>query len=96
MTSPTFLQDLGSDVVWGTTECCPSDGVHVITSHQKGSQSEIADLGVHVPVKEDVAHFEVAMNDAFAVHILDSASNLHCEKAHFGFRQALPPLHQVH
>lgn len=96
MASPTLLQDLGGNIVRSAAECGPSDGVHVVTSHQEGSQSEVADFRVHVPVKKNIAHLQITVDDALSMHVFNGTGNLHSVKAYFGFCQTLPPLYHLH
>jgi hypothetical protein len=92
----SLLQNFRGDVVGSTAQRGSADGLHIPTSNQERSQTKIANLGIHLRIEEDVAHFEIAVDDSFAVHVLDRTGDLHGIEANLRFRQALASLDHVH
>lgn len=96
MSSLSLLQDLGGNVIRRAAKRGPPDGVHVVTSNQQGSQTKIADLGIHVLIEENVAHLQIAMYDALPVHVFDCPSDLYGVETDFGLGQPFPLLYHLH
>lgn len=91
-----LFEDFGSNVIRSSAEGRAANGVHVAARYQQRRQAKVANLCIHVRVEEDVAHFQVSVNNAFAVHVLDSAGNLHRVETDLGLGKALSALDHVH
>ena len=91
-----LLEDLGGDVVGRSAQGRSPHDLHVLARQEQSSQAKIANLDIHVLVEEDVAHLQVAVDDALHVHVLDGAGNLDRVESHLGFRHTLAPLDHVH
>lgn len=66
------LHDFGGDVVGS-----PTHGAFLlVTELEFGGKPEVSNFEIHVVVEEDVAHLEVAVDDAVAVHVLEGGDDL--------------------
>ena len=71
---------------------CSADGTLFLSIEVKlGSQSEVAELDLHLVVDEQVAEFEVTMNNSVGVQVFECVDNLHGVALHFELVQSLPP-----
>ena len=59
-------------------------------------ETEVANLDVHVLVKEDVAELEVTVDDLMSVHVMACANELDHVESGLGFREAFPPAEHIH
>ena len=57
-----------------------------------GGETEIAQLDLHLVVEEEIAEFEIAMDDAMRVQILQRVNDLHRVALHFQLVQTLSSL----
>lgn len=91
-----LLKNLRSNIVWRAAQRRPSNGLHVPTSHHQRSKAEVANLGIHLVIQKDVAHFQISVNNTLAVHVFDGAGDLDGVESDFGFGEALSTLYHVH
>mmetsp|Transcript_24716 Transcript_24716/g.30853 ORF Transcript_24716/g.30853 Transcript_24716/m.30853 type:complete len:293 (-) Transcript_24716:24-902(-) len=79
------LEDFWSDIVRRT-----ANGALALAVELKlGSETEVANLDLHLVVKEEVAKLEISMNYPVAVEVLDSRADLVDVTLHFELVEAL-------
>lgn len=61
----------------------PSSIIFVL---QASGKPEVSYLKLKIRTEKNVAQFQIAVNDTFAVHVRDSLKELHHEMFNFGFR----------
>ena len=59
---PSLLQEFGGYIVWSAAHGCSSQ-TNLMLPDQDGCEAKIADFHVHLLVKEDIAGFEVAVDN---------------------------------
>lgn len=91
-----LFQDLRCDVVWCSAKGRSADSVHITSCNQKSRETKVTNLGIHLRVEEDVAHLQISVDDALAMHVLDCASDLNRVEANLGFGEAFSSLHHIH
>ena len=92
MTVHGIEQNLGCDIVGGAANgFLPFSGLL-----DEGGETEVSHLDVHVAVQEDVAEFEVAVDDLVGVHIMTSTDELYHEETGFGFSKSSSTAEHVH
>ena len=96
MALASLFQDLGGDVVRSTTQRRPADGLHILASYKQSRKPKITNLCVHMPVEEDVTHFQVPMDNSFGVHVFYGTGNLHGIETDLGLGDTLPAPDHVH
>jgi hypothetical protein len=74
MSNRTF-NDLRSDVVGRSTH----GSLLLLAEFQLGCQSEIPNLDLHIDIEEDIAEFEIAVDNTVAVHVLHGGDELQHE-----------------
>jgi hypothetical protein len=88
---PLALQNLGCYVVGRAT-----NGLLLFTVVLEfGGQSEITELNFHIFVEEEVAQFEIPVNDLVLVQVPQGVDDLRQVALHFDFGEALPSLDQL-
>ena len=85
------LEHLRRQVVWCAANCAFAFSL----VKNLGGQAEITDLETHAVSEEEIAKFEIAMNDFPRVNVLDALDQLIDVVASFDLVQALPSLNQV-
>jgi hypothetical protein len=81
-----------SDVVW-----CPADGLLTFTrALNQGCQPKVSHFDVHVGIEEEVAKFQVTVNDLVCVHVVTCAKKLNHEETSFWFCEAASAAEHVH
>lgn len=86
-----LLEDLRRDVVGCAADCL----LDLTFGLDPGRQPKIADLGLHLIIDQDIAQFEIPMNDALLMNInqrLDHLADIH---PGLMFDQPFPPLDQI-
>lgn len=92
----SLFKNFWRDVIWRTTKSRSANCSHILSGNQKRRKTEIAYLDVHILVEEDVAHLEIAVDDALGVHVFDSSGNLNSVEADFWFSDEATLLHHIH
>jgi len=69
------LQNFGCKIV-GRAAHSGTSGTDIVLGDKQRSKAEIADLDVHVSVEEQVAGFEISVDNLAGVKVLDSAAGL--------------------
>lgn len=62
----------------------------------KGSQTKIPNLDIHVAIEEQISELEIAMDDLVGVHIVAGANDLDEEKTCFGLGVSFSAAEHVH
>ena len=70
--------------------------MHISTCHQKSGKPKITNLCVHLGIEEDVAHLQISVDNAFAVHVLNRTSDLDRVETDLGLGETFPSLHHIH
>lgn len=96
MALAALFENLGGNVVGRAAQRRPPHDLHVLAGEEERSQTKVANLGVHVLVEEDVAHLEIAVDNALGVHVLDGTGNLDRVEADLWLRESLSSLDHVH
>lgn len=79
-----------SDIVWCAANCSFFLAIKV----EFGRKSKVTKLDFHLVVQKQIAQFEVTMDDAMRMQVLQSVDNLHSVALDFQLVQPLPPLEQ--
>lgn len=90
------LKDFWRNIVWRATKRSSSTSGHVLPRHQQSRESEVTDFDVHIPVQENIAHFQVPMYDTLRMHVFDATRHLDRIETNFRLRNEAPFLHHVH
>ena len=92
MTVGGVEQDHWGDIIWGAADSLLA---FARILNQCG-QTKVADLDVHVLVKEDVAKLEITVNDLMCVHVMTRADELDHEEASLRLSEAPTSAEHVH
>lgn len=90
MTCPSF-QDLGSDVVRRSA----NGPLFLSVKIELCGESEISQFDLHFFIDEKVAQFQVSVNDAMGVEILQCIDDLQCVALYLELVQSLAPLQEL-
>ena len=85
------IKDLRGDVVWSAAHGLSSFGVKA----EFGCQAEISNLYLQLVIEEQVAEFEVPVNDLAVLEVFYSQSNLVQVVFRLDLGDALAPLHKL-
>ena len=85
------LKDFGRNIVRRTA----NGALFLAVEVEFGRQAEIAQLYLHLVVQEQVAKFEIAMDDTVRVQVLQGVNDLHSVTLHLQLMQSLPALQQL-
>lgn len=88
---PLLLQDLRCDVIRRSTYSL----LHISLSLDLGGQSKIAYLSVHLVVDQNIAEFQIAMDDALTVDVNECLNDLTDVNPSLELRQSFSALCQV-
>lgn len=85
------LEHFGGNIVRSTANCSLSLAIKL----ELGGKTEIADLDLHLVVKEEIAQLEISMNDAVTVEVLDGGADLVYVALNFKLVEALASAEQL-
>ena len=85
------LKDLWRDIVW----CPTNSSLALAIEVNLRSEPEIPHFNLHLFIDKEVAKFQISVNNAVLVQILQSIHDLQCVALHLEFVQSFPALEQV-
>ena len=85
------FEDLRRDIVGSTA----NRALPLTIKLELGSETEIADLDLHLVVKEEVAQLQISVDDAMTVEVLDSGADLVDVALDFELMEALTPAQEL-